>query len=397
MGAVLKPGVGSTIQDVERALGELQGLGACDLLVPSSLKHSQFGGRVAYLQLLLTWARRCPGNRILLYPNTKLENFIKYDHGLVAALLGNPVYERGANICLTSAIDPLLRRRLKAMQTVDGAQRGQKVFFVCADHANHFAPRRLHHPSIAPSFELRKSDDDFGDFARDVLNAIVRERLSRRIRFDEQIVMDMGSVLKELLQNAEDWGTRDAEESGLVPSIRGMRLEQHSHSHNLHEDFVTGIPVLQQYLAHPEVAGTGPQQEIVEVSVFDGGPGIVARRMKLDGLAWDCHRGTNIDVRIEHDQMVQCIRLHYSSNPGTHRGVGLDQVMQMLSKLRGFLRIRSGRLALQRDFVAEPYHGTMKEEPFLSDWTGLHEPVEAPMIVGTAFTMLFPVRFASGC
>lgn len=396
MGEVFKPGSNSTVQDVERTLGELFNAGACDLLVPSRLKHSQFGGRVAYLQLLLTWARRCSDNRILLYPNTKFENFIKYDHGFVAALLGNPVYERGADARLTELIQPFLRARLDGMQTVGGAQRGLKVFFVCADHADHFAPRCLHHPSVAPSFELRKSDDDFGDFAREVLHAVARDRLVSRIRFDEQIVTDMGSVLKELLQNTEHWATRDADEIPLVPSVRGMRLEQHSHRPELHESIVADIPVLQRYLARPEVAGTGRQQEIVEVSVFDGGPGIVARRMKEKGLAWDCRLGTDVDVRTEHEQMVECIELHYSSNPGTHRGVGLDQVMRMLSDLRGFLRIRSGRLALQRDFVAEPYCGTMKKEPYLSDWTGVCEIVEAPMIVGTAVTMLFPVRFVGG-
>jgi hypothetical protein len=66
--------------------------------------------------------------------------------------------------------------------------------------------------------------------------------------------------------------------------------------------------------------------------------------------------------------------------------------------LRGYLRVRSGRLALERDFVRDPYQPDVDEtEPWLGDWgSGSRSPTLAPSVAGTLFTTLIPIRLRQG-
>jgi hypothetical protein len=67
--------------------------------------------------------------------------------------------------------------------------------------------------------------------------------------------------------------------------------------------------------------------------------------------------------------------------------------MQTLSDLRGFFRVRTGRLSLYRDFVARPYEGADTEAASgLIDWSGRAGGLNGmPSVEGVLYTMLIPI------
>ena len=72
-------------------------------------------------------------------------------------------------------------------------------------------------------------------------------------------------------------------------------------------------------------------------------------------------------------------------------------VMDRLTALKGFVRIRSGRLALYRDFVSSPYNND--DECDFYDWD-CHELASNKLtkkseVEGVAITLLVPLRSKS--
>ena len=126
------------------------------------------------------------------------------------------------------------------------------------------------------------------------------------------------------------------------------------------------------------------------MSLFDSGPGLAQRWLGKSIRPHD-------SIDNEYDAVISCLNLHGTTSSDTDRGLGLDVVMDTLSLVRGFLRIRTGRLSLYRDFVEHPFKAGINNappEPFLVDWNTQSMQVErmAP-VEGTLLTMLIPVEF----
>jgi hypothetical protein len=67
--------------------------------------------------------------------------------------------------------------------------------------------------------------------------------------------------------------------------------------------------------------------------------------------------------------------------------------MRLLSAHSGFLRIRTGRLNLYRDFITHPYDDNPENtrEPFFHDWTGTETVREYGKASGVLLSFFFPV------
>jgi hypothetical protein len=80
----------------------------------------------------------------------------------------------------------------------------------------------------------------------------------------------------------------------------------------------------------------------LELTVFDAGPGLAQR--------WLRGSTAQIPIREEYEAVMQCFRKGYSSASDASKGYGLWKVLWVLRELRGFIRIRTNRIHLYREF-----------------------------------------------
>src|SRR5205823_2735974 len=111
----------------------------------------------------------------------------------------------------------------------------------------------------------------------------------------------------------------------------------------------------------------------------------------------------SIALKEEYEKVMQCLRKYSSASGRTYRGLGLHYVMSMLSKTKGFLRYRAGRLSLFRNFHKQPFGADLAARPnktrfradniFFFDWRSRSlELIHTTSVDGALFTMLFPLK-----
>jgi hypothetical protein len=388
----------STIARVERSLAELsEAPEDRDLLLPTSLKKRQLGGTTAMLQLIATWRRRCPRGELRAYVEAgsaeeqrrRVEGFMTTDHALFAWALSERLEDRTGRFDARGIARELADKRLAAMSRVTKSERGNKVFLLCLDHERRFAaPETLYQPAEGDEDEtLPRSTEGFRSLASELRTAIGGK--TRRARRGRQSSQDDGlaALLRELVRNTHDWGRRHPDTGAYDRSVRGVRIELHNLGPTELRKATTE-PVLADYLTRTE-PNKGDRLHLVELSIFDSGPGLAAWRLHETG-----HRATQPD---EYDAVRACLRTHFSSSHESPRGIGLHEVLGTITELGGLLRVRTGRMQLYRDFAKLPYDTAHdRDEPYLENWDTRSGVTAAPPVSGTFYTLLFPLPYADG-
>jgi hypothetical protein len=387
----------SSVEDIEAILGRISAAGSADdLLVPNKLSDRFFAGTSAQLQLIVTWRRRCPEGRVRVHvqasddderARTVLERFIESDHGMLAVALSGGVYSRDGERDLRPLALPFLRERFEAMDHPNVVpMRGPKAFAMCVDETPYEAPRLLYQPR--PQGRER-GPDLLGKESFKNLAAQIRDRLEKGSGGGLLAPNALSTVLVELFSNTDHWAKSDQWDGPypLGTSARGLRLERHGLEAKREAEMVSGQPALIDYLKHPQLAPIGGRRRLIELTVFDSGPGVAARL-----LAEQFPAGEAPSLAEEHSALHDCLRKHVTTSPEDTHGVGLHKVLRDLSALGAFLWLRAGRLSLYRDFLALPYdpkHGD--DEPFLLDWEAGIALSEAAPVTGSFFTALLPI------
>ncbi len=390
--AVLTINTNQGVADVESALARLTECGAeTDLLLSTNIKNPPFGGLISLVQLVITWRRRCPKSSLLTHVQpgdqmeTQLENLAKSDHGLIALLLAYRVLDRKGETDLMARSLPLVITRLQKMDKASEAMRGPKFFLCVADDYPDQVSKVLYPHGRSPVVTNPVPIDGFEELSSAILDRFVKG--GKRAKFKEIFTGCVARILNELFSNTHFWAQTDELGARLSSSVRGIRAELHTENIETHLDLTTDTRMLHDYLEHPKIKIDGKRQSFIEIDVFDSGPGLAARRL-LDVRAED-----SPSIREEFLAVRDCVATHYSSSAEFHRGQGLDLVLNTLTQLNGFLRIRTGRLSLARDFVSMPYSRSRKGvEPKLLDWkTGSADPTELASSEGTVYSFLIPV------
>ena len=366
----------------------------CDLLLATTLRNFQFGGSSSLIQALITWSKWNPDGCLLTHiqepgqVDVQLDNLSAEDHGLVAILRAADVRSRDRRLPLKRrAMDFALQRLSRMRNGAQGAKAGANVLLLCADDTSY-----AHLPSLYHQDEDRsvKGVADIQKLASDILQATIPYRKAEP--FHATIQEYMGVILYELFQNTDEWATKDLRGRRIRNSVRGIE----SHLHRGYQKALLGIigesRVLGGYIGHERFSSVKQPRAFLELSIFDSGPGLAQRRLRksLD---------SGVTLQEEHQAVLGCLMKWATTSSASHKGIGLHRVLETLTLAGGFLRLRTGRLSLQRDFVKWPYQGAYSgpdpgPEPFLLDWfTESAELSQATCVEGTLLTMILPVRF----
>jgi hypothetical protein len=222
------------------------------------------------------------------------------------------------------------------------------------------------------------------------------------------------TVLHELFKNTHDHARTGTDRRSLPLSIRGLysrfytarRLEETLKldangarpNQSLHET----LNQVEQYAAHFLTSGRqraeGVRQKapsvflgLLELSIFDTGPGLAATYLK--------EKFAVASVQEQFDAVIGCFQTGKSSTDDESRGYGLWKVLRDLRAMKGFIRVRTNRINVYRDFARFEDMWIKRDsivapEERLLDWKrGLTSKIDEgyPDVQGASISILIPL------
>ena len=359
--------------------------------MPVATKNFTFAGMATAVQLVATWGRRSITRGIALKESNateeeQLKDVVDHPHKLAAAMLCKSAWSRigGEDVSVRSKINSLASKRIDQQGSKSyGSQRGRLCWFCFVDHSSKGFDRNFYRVTVSGKKEPRKREQ-----IESVIEAMVNkssEVAGGAVKLREEDTAYLGRIFHELFLNTHEHGSRDRNRDMWIhPGVRVI----YTNGINLNKEAIKNImeddQVVANYIKNVDKSG-----RYVEISIVDSGLGLVNR--------WRADHGEDInsllDLRAEYEIVGRCFSFREGSLGKDEKGNGLPAVMDRLTKLRGFMRLRSGRLALYRDFAKSPYKG--KGDTDFFDWKtegpASRKLSEYPSMEGVALTLLIPL------
>jgi hypothetical protein len=403
-----------TIAGIEQELAGIEALRPERLLVPVRPKKWWFGGESALIQLLITWGRRQENATLVTHiakgeePAGQLEQLVKRPFGLVGVWMARDVTDRRcaralkvlANQASEPVIDMMWRGRRDprsagqrslwgegdddAWEAPHVSAVGDRVFLASIDHH----PRWRIPQCYFPTGEVRYRDD-FVALADAMSKYAAVNTGGSPVTAD--VRKPLGTILHELFKNTHEWARTNAYGAALPRSVRGLLAQGHSWAEGEVREVAQGSEALAEYLGYRPFHSEEGRWRFLELSIFDSGIGL-ARRWLSGNAGREIDLG-QVSLDDEYRACTDCFLRWNSSTGQGHKGLGLHEVMQTLSGLRAFFRVRTGRLSLYRNFVERPYPEPAPAGARLfADWSAHWGALTACALAeGTLYTMLIPI------
>lgn len=378
-------------EEVIKTIGDSDEIG--DLVLPVDTTKFAFGGLATAIQAVNTWGRKSISRKLILKESIKSEEariaeVVNRPHQFSAAMLAKDISNSGE----VKLVDLQAKIYLAAKGAIDnqarnsfGQQRGALCWFVFVDHST---------KGFDKNFYIETQDRKPQPRSEEQIKSIIRAMVEKSLYtagggkpLVEQDVDNLGRMFLELFLNTHEHGSRgNTRSEWLKPGIRVI----YSNAINLKGKGVEGTwgeePVLTNYLASQNVAS-----RFVEISIIDSGLGYCGRW--LADFPESSEDG-QLTLNEEYSIFRKCFTFRQTSSGKGNKGHGLPVVMERLTKLRGLMRIRSGRLALFRDFVKNPY--VTQDVCDFSDWSSClpadQSQTSMPFANGVAITLLIPLE-----
>ena len=365
------------------------------LRLPTHLElGGAFGLPVSIIQLIADWANKQENPILRLYSslddNKQLNAFSGTAHGMVSLYFSSILQGKNGDEQPSKDYRSYIIPYVEAMQEskYDKTMQGRGVFLCCfASARNEF----LFPLYKSPELEKIRPRDEFPILIKQILDKVAPEALRR---LDKDDLTNVSQLIYELFSNTHRHARTDVNENLIRRGTRGIYLKYipQGHSESIESNFGTGDVNLNRYLAR--AITEQPKRTLqhnpvrlansfLEVSVFDTGPGLARRwlsKKSEDGVN-DKFIGITIDE--EFDLVRECFISGQTSNDEYGRGEGLPNVLESLTNLKAFLRLRTGRLCLEQDF-------SQKKKSFsFTHWQPKQpELVEA---IGARYTAIIPL------
>jgi hypothetical protein len=209
----------------------------------------------------------------------------------------------------------------------------------------------------------------------------------------DRALESIGSLLYELFKNTDEHATTDENGRLYAKSLRAVMAKFVQLSpESTEENVVSSDPSLTKYLAATfanrrsadNAMASSAQTQLLELTVLDTGPGLAKRWLSRYGI--DEKQEISIDEEV--DIVHKCFALHATTKSTNASGGGLSHVVGVLSQLKAYMRLRTGRICLVQDF-SEPQSNGFKPQHWLS------ERKELPHTAGAAYSIVIPLAKVS--
>ncbi|WP_078084321.1 hypothetical protein [Microbulbifer mangrovi] len=387
-----------SIEACEQFLAKLNESPEQILQLPVDTSAPAFGGLASAIQASNTWMRYAGQRKLLLRSSTSRDVLLDINerpHKFSAAMCAT-------SIAMADNPEDDLRREvnLRAKFAIEeqgkspfGQQRGRLCWFAFVDHSSKAFDRNFYIEKPGSNAEPRQPEQ-----IRAVIKAMIDKSMgiaggAKSLSGDA--LECIGRLFFELFLNTHEHGSRgESRTDWLRPGLRILYVQGVNLSQEGSDNITEKQPALHQYVASTKAQGMRDQKRFVEVGIVDSGLGYCGR-----WLADHDESSTPCKLTIEEEYRIfkKCYQFRQTSTQLDSKGNGLPVVMDRLTRLGGFIRVRSGRLALYRNFIDSPYQ--INDECGFYDWvsgnTGECCLTTMPSCVGVSTTLLIPLEAKS--
>jgi hypothetical protein len=370
-----------TISATEILLSQIADHHDWPLQLRTQAKYSIPGAESSLVQAINTWARSRPS---ILQTWLEDENDIDQAetltrnlYGIVGVLAAARIIDRkGGDVSdLVRAFALKRLTRLQGLEPLDvqNACYGGRIEILAADHLSKPYPRLLY-KNVGARPEIR----DRTEFR--MLAAWMLETITRGVDakpWMEDASSAIGNLVLELYKNTDDHALLDHAGNRANPSIRGIQARRHVLKKGHYEGIVEDYIPLARYFDQLTQSEDSDWLQLFELSVFDSGPGFAQ--------TWTNRNYLELSQAEEQSAVIDCFSAG-SSKQRSGYGQGLPHVVRILDELRGFIRVRTGRVSIYFDFATHRFNA---EVPEFQGWT--FDGSLAPAI-GSVITILIPLR-----
>lgn len=368
-----------------------------ELVLPKEYKNKDFFEVVSYIQFLATWFRKNKLSKIVLpfqesEMTDDIERFLDEEVNYVAVIMGwngEIVNLNGVNLKpIIKAYTTYIRNQMNSLEESSRiVQKGNILFLTCFDH---FAERKgllnsfyVNRNTFFPAnaFEFSPFVERLSYFAQSFNREIGVKNLS-------EIFNDISAIIYELMLNTHEWARTDEKYKELNPSVRGVYLKFHKASINTYISKTKNNLPLNSFFKEPRFSvNERGETFLMEISVFDSGPGFVKR--------YTSKSGEDLSIDDQVDVVKKCLTRHSTSANGERgvlKGAGLDRILSILDK-KGFLKIRTGKCSLYRDMYKNHYkESATYKEIELFDWNKCSPQTYTEMqeVEGATISIIYP-------
>lgn len=387
---------------LEQFLGDVHnGLGQA-LRTPIKLDWGgPVGGAVQGIQIIATWAQLPGANRALRLAHAFAQNEITRERfastlpGMAALYFSKTIDSGGESFTRFQALAGVAQR-VQAMQSRDFHEtlRGPGVALCCFGGAKNEFLRALYE---RPQPQQVRSLPDFTILIQRLLQA-AGDGAARAL--NEGQIAYLSTLVHQLFLNADEHGSYDANGMRLEEMMRGivLRLTPISAAKSFIAAAANDTP-LRGYISKLIATGGSDRDDrssedgkaertqtarplwLVELSVFDTGPGLALRWLSAKGGLTEA---AAMSAEQELEAVRTCFQKHATTRDSAFRGEGLMVALRAMRKLQAFMTLRTGRYSLYQDFSRGSETAT--------EFKPLHRFAGRPVlsrIAGTAYNITF--------
>lgn len=384
----------ATLREIEDSYALVNNSHDGVLRVPADLRYGgSYAVPASLIQFIAVWARSVSDSTLRLYPSGTSaapgENLAQEPHGIAALYFAGQVSDPVEDVSKKSALAYAIPR-IEAMQAgrYRDTMHGRGAFLGCFAGAKNEYLRPFYARGDAESLRSR---DEFITLIGQIVAACAP---SSERHLNTSRLVAIGSLLYELFKNTHEHASTDEQGVRYRKNLRGVMAKFISVPiEGENPDILSGEDpsyafFMLRYLAnkkrHITAEGrlrAGTQSSFLELTVIDTGPGLIRRWLSkfpkppnLDGLS----------IEDEVSIIKRCFEMHATTKDSKSSGGGLDRVVQTLSELKGFLRLRTGRVCLVQDFSSTKANAFAPRH-----WDP--ERTALPHTVGAAYSIVIPL------
>lgn len=362
------------------------------LELPINTDRIAFGGYAAATQAVNTWYHSNKGASLKFKSLSSIEDLIKDPHKFTALMMAQGFEVAGLDQTeIKRAVYPLAKKAIETQSTYrHGQRRGRLCWYSFVDHSTKGFDRNFYITSTHEKVKIR-NEEQIASVIKSMVTQSSTVAGGGELLF-EQDVSDLGRMIDELFINTHEHGSRDQDRRVWIkPATRLI----YTYGINLTDKAMENVFARETWL-EPFVSGLRREQvftrHFIEISLVDSGLGYCGRWLADHP---DIENNDSLNPDFQYDILKKCFEFSRSSTSLSNKGHGLTAVMQHLTKLRGFLKIRSNRLSVYRDFVNSPFSASNPCYEF-SDWTTKEsctkKVTQHAEARGVAITVLIPLK-----
>jgi len=363
-----------TLSYIESLYDELESSekNSLDIIIPfKGLKEKNFSTLPSFIQFYSTWLRSDKKRHLVL--DVENENF--EDELSVASIYSfittclywdSDIKDTNGN-SIKKLVLKRLNSRFNKRQKNILTNKGAELLLACFDFDKNLENRGLLNAIYDHNGNLKDDDYFRYNLVPEILIEIGKKFSIHLIKeaFKPEDIKNIGQILYELFKNTHEWGRKRGDGIGLlVPNIRAIYCVLHK---STQKNFLSYAEAkgLQGYLSN-KLFRPNSNNEIyfLEISVVDSGIGFIR------SFLGDEYQQNQVEIESQVSIVKKCLTKYFTTDSSlhtTHKGKGLDRVLQALNE-KGFLRIRTENVCLYRDLIKDDYSTINSNNIDLFDW-----------------------------